>query len=158
MQILQPFAFGPVGAGKNQYRIYGSVLFLSSDPAHTNIVMGGQIDGPSITVSPLSIQGATSMGPIRTCQLTLYADLFANASAGIFLVIDGTQVYSFPCFGATTTVAGQQISITAIVPVQANINSRFQFIASTVGPNAFNSVALYINLFDYEIPPYYASL
>ena len=109
----------------------------------------------------IGVQGAAQIGPIRTVQISFKAfpNEVADVSTPGFLqvVCDQQQVFVFEIVQLAASVIGAyKTGFNAIIPVEANSSSTFQFVLSLGNFENISLGRLWVNLFDYDLPPFFA--
>jgi hypothetical protein len=152
-------------SGEKRHRVAGHFRFGLGGPGdvpETTNIMGTQISGYTWSFNISSIPSAANLAAMRTLQFCfaplVYTDIASTGFAGwMWLVIDSLQAYNFRSENVVSGLGGGGVTdfikpINCILPIQAHANSTFTFI---FGDASGGSGDLYINLFDFEIPPLY---
>lgn len=150
------------------HRISASYEFSGLDAsvsgANALQVLGIPLDAvDSYELQVIGVQGAAQIGPIKTIQLSFKAfptetpPPDGSTPGFLQVVCDSQQVFTFEIVQLAASVIGAyKTGFTAIFPVEANASSTFQFVLSLGNFESISLGRLWINLFDYDLPPFFA--
>jgi hypothetical protein len=150
------------------HRVSASYEFNGADPnkvpADGFQVLGIPLDAVEIfSLAIVGVQGAAQIGAIKTVQLSFKAfptegpPPDVSTPGFLQVVCDTQQVFVFEIVQLAAPVIGAyKTGFTAIFPVEANASSNFQFVMSLGNFQNISLGLLWINLFDYDLPPFYA--